>query len=349
MIMAVDTNPDKLSGVGTFTMSDSRRLYWAGFDLGGTKMRVAILDHAWRVVARAEGRTKANAGVRGGVARMAALLDEAWQTVRSRKAGGVRRLLAGIGLAVPGPVDMRRGIVREMVNVGWTDVPLAKLLGKAAGAPVALLNDVDAGVYGEYRFGAGRGARCLVGIFPGTGIGGGCVMDGKVLSGASSSCMEIGHLPVMPDGPLCGCGQRGCLEAVAGRLAIASAAATAAFRGQAPNLFKAAGTDIAAIRSRTLAAAIEAGDEAVERIVSDAAAWTGLGAAALVNLLGPDRIVLGGGLVEAMPKLYLPKVAESARRRVMRSYRDTYTIAVARLGDDAAIRGAAAWASQVST
>jgi glucokinase len=243
---------------------------------------------------------------------------------------------------------MRRGVVREMPNIGWTDVPLAKLLGKAAGAPVVLLNDVDAGVYGEYRFGAGRGARCVVGVFPGTGIGGGCVLDGRILCGASSSCMEIGHLPVMADGPLCGCGQHGCLEAVTSRLAIAAAAAAAAFRGQAPNLFKAIGTDLSAIRSKTLAVAIADGDKVIEQIVRDAAAWTGVGVAALVNLLGPDRVVLGGGLVEAMPKLYLASVADSARGRVMRTYRDTYKMAVAQLGDDAAIRGAAAWAARAA-
>jgi glucokinase len=325
-------------------MGESKQRFWAGFDLGGTKMRVAVLDQSWRVVARAEGRTKANVGMRAGVARMATLLNEAWLPVRARKAGAT---LSGIGLAVPGPVDMLRGIVREMPNVGWTDVPLAKLLGKAAQAPVVVLNDVDAGVFGEYRFGAGRGAECVVGVFPGTGIGGGCVMGGRILSGASSSCMEIGHLPVMPNGPLCGCGQRGCLEAVASRLAIASASAAAAFRGQAPNLFQAVGTDVSAIRSKTLAAAIAAGDEAIEEIVREAANWTGIGVATLVNLLGPDRVVLGGGLVEAMPKFYLAHVADGARNRVMRTYRGTYKLAVAQLGDDAGIRGAAAWASQV--
>lgn len=324
-------------------MGGKKQKFWAGFDLGGTKMRVAVLDDAWRVVCRAEGRTKANVSTRIGVARIAELLDEAWNPVRDRTPGA---RLSGIGLAVPGPVDMSRGVVREMPNIGWTDVPLARLLAKRTGAPVVLLNDVDAGVFGEYRFGAGRGAQCVVGVFPGTGIGGGCVLNGRILCGASSSCMEIGHLQVLPNGPLCGCGQHGCLEAVAGRLAIAGAAAAAAFRGQAPNLFKAVGTDVGAIRSKPLAMAIAAGDRVVEQIVRETAVWTGVGVAALVNLLGPDRVVLGGGLVESMPKLYLTNVAESAKNRVMRTYRNTYRIRVAQLGDDATIRGAAAWASQ---
>jgi glucokinase len=324
-------------------MKRKKQSYWAGFDLGGTKMRVAVLDASFRPVARGEAPTQGFEGVGRGVRKMADLLRRTWQEVARKKK---RARLRGIGLACPGPVKPDTGEVIEMPNVGWRNVPLSRLLRQAARAPVAVLNDVDAGTYGEYRFGAGRKGRCVIGVFPGTGVGGGCVMNGRILTGADTSCMEIGHLPVQPDGPLCGCGQRGCLEAVCSRLAIAQAAVTAVYRNESPYLLKSAGMDIRNVRSKALARAIEAGDAAVERIVRDAAAWLGVGVAAVVNLLAPDVVVLGGGLVEAMPRLYRIEVGRTARSRVMRTFRRRFRLAVAELGDDAALLGAAAWAAE---
>lgn len=318
---------------------------WAGFDLGGTKMRVAVFNGEFALVASAETKTKGFKGVRQGVSRMAELLGEVWSAARK---SSPRARLAGVGLACPGPVNAITGIVRELPNVGWRNVMLGKMLARAAGVPVTVINDVDAGTYGEYRFGAGRGGRCVVGVFPGTGIGGGCVWNGELLMGAEWSALEVGHLPVLPRGPLCGCGQRGCLEAVASRMAIAQAAAAAAYRGEAPHLLAEAGTDLQNIRSKSLAKAIQSGDAVVERIVREAAGWVGVGVAAVVNLLAPDKIVLGGGLVDAMPEIYLEEVEATARRRAMRSYQDTFKIVVAKLGDSAAITGAAAWAEKMA-
>jgi len=319
--------------------------HWAGFDLGGTKMRVAVFNGDFKLIASAETKTKGFKGVRDGVRRMAALLDEAWAAARKKSP---RARLAGVGLACPGPVNVVTGVVREMPNVGWHNVHLGQMLGRLCGVPVTVINDVDAGTYGEYRFGAGKGGHCVVGVFPGTGVGGGCVLRGELLTGAEWSALEIGHLPVMPRGPLCGCGQRGCLEAVASRMAIAQAAAAAAVRGEAPHLLAEAGTDLQNIRSKVIAKSIAAGDVVVERIVRNAAIWIGVGVGAVVNLLAPDRVVLGGGLVEAMPALYREAVGIGARKRVMRSYQNTFKIVVAKLGDNAAIAGAAAWAERMA-
>ncbi|HUG93573.1 MAG TPA: ROK family protein, partial [Planctomycetaceae bacterium] len=256
--------------------------------------------------------------------------------------------LAGIGIGCPGPLDLDRGVVLEAPNLGWVNAPVKEHLERKFGCPVVITNDVDAGVYGEYRFGAGQGAHCVVGVFPGTGIGGGCVYEGRILRGRNSSCLEIGHVQVMPEGPLCGCGQQGCLEAVASRLAIAAAAAQAAFRGQAPHLMEIAGSDLANIRSGQLAAAIEAGDTTVEGIVRKAARHIGTAVAGIVHLLAPDIVVLGGGLVEAMPKLYCETVDDAARRFALPSFRNSFEIRPARLGDDAAVLGAAAWARELT-
>src|SRR5690606_11620102 len=129
---------------------------------------------------------------------------------------------------------------------------------------------------------------------------GGCVYKGEILHGAHMTCMEIGHVQVMPEGPLCGCGRRGCLEALASRLAIAANAAKASYRGEAGHLKQLGGTDLSEIRSGVLADAIKAGDKVVEQIVREAARHLGVAIAGVVQILGPDRVILGGGLVEAM-------------------------------------------------
>ena len=183
-----------------------------------------------------------------------------------------------------------------------------------------------------------------MGVFPGTGIGGGCVYDGQIIRGKTASCMEIGHIQVAPEGPLCGCGRRGCLEAVASRLVIAAQAAAAAYRGQAPHLLEHSGSDITAIRSGAIADSVAAGDTQVEMIVREAARHIGRAVAGVVNLLGPDVVVLGGGLVEAMTKLFVTEVSAAAQNRVLPSLANSFEVVAAELGDDAGVIGAAAWA-----
>jgi glucokinase len=233
--------------------------------------------------------------------------------------------------------------VLEAVNLGWKDLPLADEMQSELGAPVAVLNDVDAGIYGEYRFGAAKSARTALGVFPGTGIGGGCVYNGEIIHGKGISCMEIGHMQVRENGRLCGCGRRGCLETVASRLAISADVAMAAYRGEAPNLVADAGTDLGRIRSAALSRAIEAGDKVVEEILRHAAQMLGVGVANVVLLLAPDVVVLGGGLVEEMPDLFVQTVQQTAAKRVMSSFKKSFRVVVAKLGDDAAVMGAAAW------
>jgi glucokinase len=314
---------------------------WVGFDLGGTKMLAVVYDHRFNQAGRARKKTKGAEGAEAGVARMIETFEEA---VAEGKVD--RKAIGGIGIAAPGPLDLDRGIILEAPNLGWKNVPLKDLLEKKLGAPVTIANDVDAGTYGEYRFGAGKKARCVVGVFPGTGIGGGCVYEGRVIRGRTASCMEIGHMLVQPSGGrLCGCGRRGCLETVASRLAIAADAAVAAFRGEAPYLFKTAGTDLADIRSGVLADAIKAGDSAVESIVRNAAKQIGLAVANVINLLAPDVVVMGGGLIEAMEDLFIDEIRKSVAKRAMSSLAKTASIVPAQLADDATVMGAAALAA----
>ena len=319
----------------------SERDLWIGIDLGGTKMFAAVCDANFEIVGRKRKSTKGHQGAEAGVERVVQTIEQAIEDAKV-----TRDRIAGIGFAAPGPLDLIDGIILETPNLGWRDVPICKLLKKEFGCPVTLLNDVDAGVYGECQFGVAKDAASVVGLFPGTGIGGGFVRNGDILSGSRYSCFEVGHIRVHPDGPLCGCGRRGCLEAVASRLAIASACAKAVYRGQAPRLKEIAGTDLCDIRSGALKQAIKEGDTVVEQIVRDAARQLGTAAGSIVNLLHPDIILLGGGLVEALPEIYVKEVQNAADDQIMPSFKKSFRVCASELGDLAAIKGAAAWAKK---
>jgi glucokinase len=316
--------------------------YWVGFDLGGTKMLATVFNSKFKDVGRDRTRTKSHEGADAGVDRIIKAIRRALED-----AAVDEDQVAGIGIGVPGPLDLDRGVILSTPNLGWKNVRIKDILEDAFDCPAVIANDVDAGVYGEYRFGAGKNARSVVGVFPGTGIGGGCVYEGNILRGKTGSCMEIGHVQVVPEGPLCGCGRRGCLEAVASRLVIASRAAAAAHRGQAPHLLRETGTDISEIRSGALQASIAAGDKVVEAIVREAARHIGLAVASIVNLLAPDVVVIGGGLVEAMEELFVSEVRGSAKKRVLPSFVKSFEVQAAELGDDAGVMGSAAWAQHL--
>ena len=340
-------------------MAETDPRLFVGFDLGGTKMLAHVYEvaaaandpeaaktvakaNAYERIGRERKKTHGYRGPKAGVERIVEVVTAALED-----AGKDAKDLSGIGIGCPGPVDMENGVLIGPPNLGWGETKIADPLKQAFGCPVSVVNDVDAGMYGEYRFGAAHGSRCAVGIFPGTGVGGGAVYRGEIFRGAGSSCMEIGHVCVDPTGPLCGCGQRGCLEAVASRLSIAANAAKAAYRGEAPALFEKAGTDLREIRSGAIAEGVE-NDPVIKDIVTEAGRQIGLAAASLIHLLGPDVIVLGGGLVEAIPKLLCKVVEETANGRVMTAYRKSFRVVPAELADDAGVLGAAAWAARAA-
>ncbi len=314
---------------------------WVGFDLGGTKMLAAVYDRRFKLLGMSRRKTKGERGPKTGLQRIIETMDEALAS-----AGRERRHVRGIGVGAPGMLDLNRGVLLHGPNLGWRNVPIKERLEKVFSVPVIVANDVDAGTYGEYRFGAGGRARCVLGVFLGTGIGGGCVYEGHLLRGRVGSAMEIGHVTAQPNGPLCGCGRRGCLEAVCGRLALAGQAAQAAYRGDAPHLLTHAGTDVDRMRSSALAAAIRAGDAAIERLVRDSIQQLGRVLADVTHLLAPDVIVLGGGLVEEMGRLYLAEVRDALDRNVTDVFRGTFQVRTAELGDYATAMGAAALATE---
>lgn len=314
---------------------------WVGFDLGGTKMMAVVFDEHYRILGKKRRKTRDKDGVRK--ERLADTIRMALQDANVDASA-----IQGIGCGCPGPLDLKKGVILEAPNLGWKDVALRDYLSKEFSCPAEICNDVDAGVYGEYTSGAGRDARCVLGIFPGTGVGGGCVYEGKIFRGTRASCMEVGFLQMATEGPSAGVGPVGTLEAIASRLAIAGEAAKAVYRGKAPHLAALAGTDLSDIRSGTLAKAIDSGDTVIEEIVSRAAEQIGRAIGSLVNVLAPDIVVIGGGLVEAMPKLYLASTMKGAKRNVLPSLKDCFEIRVAELGDYSTTIGAAAWARKQS-
>ncbi len=313
--------------------------YWIGFDLGGTKMLAVVTDDKLQPISRKRRKTRSEDDNSIDMSRVINTIEKALE-----EAGVTKDQLAGIGIGCPGMLELDRGVVREAANLGWENEPVKAQLEKAFNCPAVITNDVDAGVYGEYRLGAAKGAFTAIGVFPGTGVGGGMVHQGQIFHGKNTSCMEVGHIQVIPDGPRCACGRRGCLEAVSSRLAVSAAAAQAVFRGQAPRLAELAGTDLSDIRSGALAEAIRTGDKVIEQIVRDAAGYLGTAIGGLVHMLAPDVVVLGGGLVEAMPDLYVETVSAAAKKWVLPSFAKSYEIVAAKLGDDAVALGAAAWA-----
>jgi len=318
-----------------------KRKIWIGFDLGGTKMMAVVFDDKLKVLAKKRRKTRGNDGEQVALERLAETI-----LIALEEAKVLPEEIAGIGAGVPGPLDLEKGVILEAPNLGWKNVALQEFLSRRFKCPAAICNDVDAGVFGEYITGAGQGQRCVLGVFPGTGIGGGCVYEGKIFRGSRSSCMEVGYLQMATEGSAAGVGPVGTLEGLASRLAISAEAAKAVFRGQAPHLKEFAGTDISKIRSSILAKSIDMGDKAIEQIVRRAAEQVGRGIGSLINILAPDVVILGGGLVEAMPKLYLEGVREGIRRNVLPSLADCAKLKVSELGDLAGAVGAAAWVRQ---
>lgn len=320
-------------------MADKSDGIWIGFDLGGTKMLAVAYDTDWKVLGRRRRKTKGNEGSDSGIARIGSTIER----LLNENELDVKRVI-GIGIGCPGPIDLKKGRILMAPNLGWDDVDIGDYLEKKFDCSVVVLNDVDAGLFGEYQFGAARGSRCSVGIFPGTGVGGACVYEGTILRGDGISCMEIGHTRISSDPRNSGLELTGTLEVEASRLSIASEAAKAAFRGDAPALAKQAGTDLSDIRSGTLAKSIEDGDKVIRQLVERAAESIGIGVVNVIHMLCPDTIVLGGGLVEAMEELIVGTVTKTARKNVMSAYKDRFKVVAAKLGDDAGVKGAAAWA-----
>ena len=308
----------------------------AAIDLGGTKILAAIVGPNGHILSRAKKKTGKDRKADTVIERMADCVRDA-----AREAGVPPTDLRGLGVGAPGPVDPETGVVKLAPNLGWENVPLREELHRRLSLPVAVGNDVSVAVLAEHLAGAGQGVRHMVGIWPGTGIGGGLVLDGKMHGGAGQLAGEIGHITVKANGPKCGCGGRGHLEAMASRTAIVRDIVRAVKKGEKTALTGIAGKDLARVTSGDLADAWEEGDKLVRKFIGRAAKYLALGIASIANLLNPELVVLGGGLVEGLGDPFVEDIRRHVRSLPLRTSTGSLRIERSALGDDAGISGAA--------
>lgn len=306
----------------------------AGVDLGGTKILAAVVSPDGRILARAKKSTgkRKDQSPSSVIDRIAACVREA-----ATAAGIAPEELKAVGIGAPGPVDLETGVLRTAVNIeGWQDVPLAgELSERLGGVPVVLDNDVRVAVFGELHAGAGRGHRNWVAIWPGTGIGGGVVIDGKVLRGVNNAAGELGHITVKAGGPRCNCGGKGHLESLASKTAIVREIAERVEKGQKSLV------DPKDAKSGDLATAYQKGDKLAVKAIDRAAKYLGIGIASIANTVNPELVVLGGGLTEALGEPFVRKVEQEVRGRPMHAATENLRVVQSELGDDAGIVGAA--------
>ena len=290
-------------------------------DIGGTRLRVALIDAAGAIVARASGPTDVAGGPAANVAAIAALAETLGLAAR-------RARVTCLGICAPGPLDADAGVVIDIPTLpGWAHFPLRETLGALFALPARLENDGVAAAFGEWRRGAGVGRANIVFVTVSTGIGGGVIADGRVLRGRRGMAGHVGHIALTDEGPRCACGAVGCFEALASGTALAAAGRARGF------------ADGPAIE-----AAARRGDAAASELLAQEAETLGRGFATLAHVYSPDRIVMGGGVAGAFD-LLAPGIGAAFRRRALAPFRDIEIVAAA-LGDDAGLVGAAALARE---
>lgn len=323
-------------------MGGQRDLF-LGVDIGGTKIALAVAAAGEAEPVRS---TRYPAERERGPGEMIDRMIAEAKTLLAASDGE----LAGIGIACGGPLDRKTGTVLGPPNLpGWDRVPIVARLSRALGAPARLDNDANVAALGEHRDGAGKGARDMVYVTISTGIGAGVIVNGALVHGVAEGAGELGHVPIAPDGPPCGCGSRGCLEALASGTAIGRRAREAALARpeEAIALVARAGGDARAITAEHVAEVSATGDALASELWAASMEHLGTGLAVAVSVLAPERIVLGGGVTRAGDRLLEP-VREAMWRRARMVPRGSVEVVLAALGQDSGVRGAVALAREAA-
>jgi glucokinase len=307
-----------------------------GIDLGGTKILVAVIAGDQRILGRAKRTTPAK---EGGPAIVAAMLDGIDEALENANLGRQDVVAAGIGS--PGPLDPNAGVILFSANLNVRNFPLGPELSAALNRPVLVQNDVRVGGYAEFRLGAARGYRDVIAAFVGTGIGGCVILGGEILPGATGNAGELGHIIIKAGGPRCGCGARGCMEALASKTAIARRVNKAARKGLPTVLAERMARKGGRLKSGDLAEAVAAKDLISLKEVHRAAHFLGIGLGSLINVFGPEIVIIGGGVAGALGSPYIDLVRTAARSQALTDPEGKVKIERAALGDDAGILGAA--------
>lgn len=321
--------------------SNPKSDYLVGVDLGGTKILSGVFRPSLELVGLAKVSTKPQRGPDSVIDRIARCVRDAID-----EADLDPKQVCGVGIGAPGAVDGHDGRVIFAPNLDWRDVPLKKQLEKEIGIPVFVGNDCTVAMQGVYVAELKSKPQHVIGVFIGTGIGGGLIINGKPYHGANHTAAEIGHMVLEVDGPKCGCGNKGCFEALASRTAIFQRIKSAVKNGQKTVLTEMLGDNLQDLRSGDLRKAIRRGDKFVDKVIDEAAEYTGIAVGNLMNIFNPEMVVLGGGVIEALADEMMSIIVETARDYAMPGTAKGVDIIASELGDHAAITGAAVLARQ---
>jgi glucokinase len=305
-----------------------------GIDIGGTKLATVVADSTGQILSKVRKPTLAEKGPEHALQLLFEMVRESVE-----QAGLQQASISAIGVSCGGPLDTKTGVVYSPPNLpGWDALPLKAQLESEFQIPVTIENDANASALAEFRFGGGRGYNAVLYMTMSTGIGGGIVIDGQIYHGANDSAGEVGHQILLPDGPRCGCGKRGCLEALCSGPAIARRAQAmiqaqlAEGKASATTLLNLAGGHIEDVKSEHVLTAAQSGDVLALQLVEETAYYMGWGIANLVNILNPDIILLGT-IAIAAGDLLLNPIRKTVAEFAMTRPAEVVKIAPAQLGD----------------
>lgn len=299
-----------------------------GIDIGGTKLATVLADKDGNILQKVRKPTESEKGPQHAVQLLLGMVDEVLNL-----SGLVREEISGIGVSCGGPLDTKTGIVYSPPNLpGWDALPLKDMIESEFHIPTVLENDANASALAETRFGGGRGYDYVLYMTMSTGIGGGIIANGKIYHGANDSAGEVGHQILLPDGPLCGCGKQGCLEALCSGPSIARRAQEAIADQWNTNILKLAGGQIDGVRSEHVLQAARNGDALAVALMEETAYYMGWGIANLVNILNP-QIVLLGTIAVAAGDLLLNPIRRTVAEMAMQRPSEAVKIMPAELGD----------------
>lgn len=322
-------------------MGRKRKPITLGVDLGGTKVGVAVIDGAGNIIFSSRHSTNPQKGPGGVIADIITYVKDCL--------GKTSEDILALGIGVAGQVEPSAGNVRFAPNLGWQNVPLKDELEKGIGLPVIVINDVRAATYGEWLYGAGKGVDDLVGVFVGTGIGGGVISGGRMLEGCSNTTGELGHITIVTDGRRCNCGNMGCLEAYAGGWAITERAKEAVKGNASSGLYlaKLAG-GVENITAAVLNKAYQDKDPLACQLVEETGRYMAAGIVSIVNAFNPCLVILGGGVIENLT-IFISMAEQGVKRYALKAASTHLKIVRAGLGEKAAVIGAAAIARGLTT
>ena len=307
--------------------------YKIGVDVGGTNVKVALVDKTGSIVYSDTVPTRAEMGYEYTISNIIKAISD---VIKESKVA--KDAVEGIGFGFPGQIDCDNGIVRLAPNIpGWVDIPIADIVSKEFGVPVKVDNDVRCAALAELNYGAGKGTTNMICITVGTGIGSGLIVNGKLVRGASNAAGELGHIKLqMENGPLCGCGDQGCLEAFASGPAIVAMAEEYIKGGKSTKYRELAKNEITPYY---VCEAAKQGDVVAKKIFEIIGTYIGTGLASVVNLLNPEKIVIGGGVADAGDFLFNP-IKDALKKRTMPIQGAAVQVVHAELGNSAGVIGA---------